>query len=118
MARVRKTTDYEPLPEYAPPMTLEDQEDQLITLAVDLAVKRLREGTASNQLVAEIIKMGTAKERLAKEKLQRENELLKAKAEAMKASETAKEMYTKAIQAMRLYSGVQAEYDSDEDEDY
>ena len=116
MARAQRSNprvdDYE-RPSFTPAMNMDDQEDQLIALATDLAIKRLRDGTASNQLVSEIIKFGTAKERLAKEKLQRENELLRAKTEAIKSSEENKRLYTAAIKAMGIYSGT---LDDDEDE--
>ena len=122
MARPRKcleVADEYDTPSIPPVMTPEDQEDQLISLAVDLAVKRLREGTASNQLVAEIIRMGTAKERLAREKLERENELLKAKTEAIAAAKDNGEKYARAIQAMREYAGLGgSDYDELEEEDY
>ena len=122
MARARQAKQYSEdfsQPSFTPAMTPEDQEDQLISLAVDLAVKRLKEGTASNQLISEIIKLGTTKERLAKEKLQRENEMLRAKTEAIEASKRNGEMYAEALRAMREYAGVQAiEEDDDEYEDY
>lgn len=120
MARTRQVKSYDEdfsQPSITPAMTPEDQEDQLISLAVDLAVKRLREGTASNQLVSEIIKLGTTKERLAKEKLQRENEMLRAKTEAIEASRRNGEMYAEALRAMREYAGVQAIEDDDYDEE-
>lgn len=120
MARTRQAKNYvedSSQPSITPAMTPEDQEDQLISLAVDLAVKRLREGTASNQLVSEIIKLGTTKERLAKEKLQRENEMLRAKTEAIEASRRNGEMYAEALKAMREYAGVQAIEDDDYDEE-
>lgn len=104
-------------PSMTPAMTPEDQEDQLISLAVDLAIKRLREGTASNQLVSELIKLGTTKERLAKEKLQRENEMLRAKTEALEAAKNNGEKYAAAIKAMRAYSGY-PDVDDDDFEDY
>lgn len=103
-------------PSFTPAMTLEDQEDQLVSLAVDLAIKRLQEGTASNQLVAELIRMGTTKEKLAKEKLKRENEMLRAKTEALEAAKNNGEKYAAAIAAMRRYSGM-PDFD-DEYEDY
>ena len=112
---VKEVTDNEQ-PLMTPAMTPEDQEDQLISLAVDLAVKRLREVTASNQLVTELIKLGTTKERLAKEKLQRENEMLRAKTEALEAARNNGEKYAAAIEAMRIYSGYPDE--DDEYEDY
>lgn len=104
-------------PSMTPAMTPEDQEDQLISLAVDLAIKRLKEGTASNQLVSELIKLGTTKERLAKEKLQRENEMLRAKTEALEAARNNGEKYAAALKAFQSYSGF-SEVDDDEFEDY
>ena len=99
-----------------PAINPQDREDQLIALAVDLAEQRLRDGTASNQLIAEIMKLGTTKERLQKEKLQRENEMLRAKTEAIEAQKRTDEMYKKALNAMRSYAGLGAyedEYDDD-----
>lgn len=91
---------------YEPPaMTAEDREDQLIALAFDVAEERLRDRTASNQLVTEIVKFGTIKERLQKEKLQRENEMLRAKTEAIEAQKHTDEIYRKALDAMRNYAG-------------
>lgn len=100
-----------------PALTPEDREDQLIALAVDLAEQRLRDGTASNQLIAEIMKLGTSKERLQKEKLQRENAMLKAKTEAIEAQKHSDEMYVRALNAMKSYAGFGEAGDSyDEDE--
>lgn len=117
--RSKKTSQEYERPSITPAMTLEDQEDQLVSLAVDLAVQRLRDGTASNQLISEIIKMGTVKEKLSREKLQRENEMLRAKTEAIEASKNSAELYAKAIKAMSIYSG-HPEYGDEEDdfEDY
>lgn len=102
---------------YTPAMNPEDQEDMLVSLAVKLAIKRLSDGTASNQLVSEIIKFGTQKEKLAREKLERENELLKAKTESIKAMEENKKLYADAIRAFGLYSGHPVD-EEDEYEDY
>ena len=96
-----------------PALTPEDAEDELISMAIGLARQRLADGTASNQLIAEVIKMGTTKERLQKEKLRRENEMLKAKTEAIKSQKHAEELASNAIKAFRSYSGV-----SDDEEDY
>ena len=114
----RKSEDYE-RPPIVPAMNPDDQEDELISLAVDLAMQRLRDGTASNQLVSEIIKLGTAKERLTREKLQRENEMLKARTEAIQASKENGERYLAAIKAMRVYAGFGGvEEDEEYEEDY
>ena len=117
--RFKSIAEESDAPSFTPAMNPDDQEDQLIALATDLAIKRMRDGTASNQLISEIIKFGTAKERLAREKLARENELLKAKTEAIKQAEQNRELYTKAIRAMMTYSGAAEDEDYDFfDEDY
>ena len=105
MARVKKT-EFRAAREDPPAMTPEDREDQLISLAVDLAEQRLRDGTASNQLIAEIMKLGTTKERLQKEKLQRENEMLRAKTKALQAQEQSNQLYSQVLDAIRSYGGL------------
>lgn len=98
---------------HPPAITPEDREDQLISLAVDLAEKKLRDGTASNALINYWLMRGSTRERLEKEKLEKENELLKAKTESIKSAKRIDEMYAAAIRAMKLYQGP-----SDEDDEY
>lgn len=98
--------DLEEIKSIGPPaLTPEDAEDELVAMAISLARQRLSDGTASNQLIAEVIKMGTTKERLQKEKLKRENEMLRAKTEAIKSQKHAEELAANAILAFRSYSG-------------
>lgn len=97
-----------------PALTPEDAEDELISMAINLARQRLSDGTASNQLIAEVIKLGTTKERLQKEKLRRENEMLRAKTEAIKSQKHAEELAANAINAFRRYAGL-VSYDEDEE---
>lgn len=82
----------------------EARENQLIALAVDLAEKQLKEGTASSQVITHYLKLGSTKERLEKEKLQKENELLRAKTESLQSAKRVEELYANALQAMRSYS--------------
>jgi hypothetical protein len=88
-----------------PALTPESRENQLISLAVDLAEKQLIEGTASSQVITHYLKLGSTKEHLEKEKLERENELLRAKAESLKSAKHVEELYARALSAMRNYSG-------------
>jgi len=83
----------------------EARENQLIAAAVDLAEKQLIEGTASPSVITHYLRLASGKERLEREKLERENELLRAKAEALEANRETKELYESAIEAMRNYSG-------------
>lgn len=89
----------------APATTPEARESQLISLAVDLAEKQLSEGTASAQVITHYLKLGTTREQLEKAKLERENELLSAKVEAIASAQRVEELYSQALKAMKSYTG-------------
>ena len=91
--------------EHAPALTQEARENEMISLAIDLAEKQLAEGTASSSVIVHYLKLGTTKEKLEKEKLRQENELLKAKTEALQSAKRVEELYSDALKAMRMYSG-------------
>lgn len=97
-----------------PAMTPEARENQLISMAYDLVEQRLLDGTATSQETTHFLKMGSEKARLENAKLREENELLKAKTEAIRSSERMEELYSNAISAMRDYSG--KSYDEDTDD--
>lgn len=88
-----------------PALSLENREQQLAGYAHDLAEKQLLDGTASSQVITYYLKLGSSTARLEKEKLERENELLRAKVESLQASARSEELFEKAIAAMRRYSG-------------
>lgn len=88
-----------------PALTPEARENQLISLAVDLAEKQLREGTASSQVISHYLKMGSTKERIERETKELEKELLVAKTEALKSQKRSEELFAEAIKAFRSYSG-------------
>lgn len=85
--------------------TPEARENQLINLAVDLAEKQLSEGTASSMVITHYLRMGSPKERLEREKLERENDHLKAKIAVLESGQRSDEMYTRALKAFGIYSG-------------
>ncbi len=88
-----------------PAESVEDRENQLISAAVDLAERQLLEGTASSQVIVHYLRLGSTKERLEKQKLETENELLKAKIKTLESMERQEELYANAIKAMSIYSG-------------
>lgn len=110
MARTKRDKESE-TPKRPPAKTPEARENQMIGLAVDLAERQLREGTASSQVISHYLKLGTTKAQLEKEKLIHENELLQAKTESIQSAKQIEELYSNAISAMRTYSG----YGTDED---
>lgn len=92
----------------------EARENQLIALAIDVAEQQLSDGTASAQVITHYLKLGTTKERLEKEKLARENELLRVKAEAYESQKNIETLYKDAINAMKAYSGMDSDGDYDD----
>lgn len=88
-----------------PAMTPDARENQLISMAVDLAEKQLEEGTASSQVITHFLKLGSSKERLEREKLEEENKLLRAKTESLQSQKRVEELYAEALAAMRRYNG-------------
>lgn len=102
MAKAKRTPAKE---KFRPALTPEARENQLISLAMDLAEQKLRDGTASSQLIAEFVKRGSTKAQLEKEKLIQENKMLQAKTEQLQSTKQIEELYANAIAAMRTYSG-------------
>lgn len=96
-----------------PAMTPEARESQLVSLAVDLAEQQLRDGTASSQVITHYLKLGTMRHKAEMEKLKRENELLQAKTESLKAAQKNEELFKEAMDAMKRYSGFGRTVDGD-----
>lgn len=108
MAKRKKTEEELPI-KTRPALTPEGRENQLISLAVDLAEKQLREGTASSQVITHYLKLGSTKERIEKEILEKQKELITAKTEQLRSEKRVEELYGEALQAMRRYSGQEDE---------
>nr|DAH12818.1 MAG TPA: hypothetical protein [Caudoviricetes sp.] len=88
-----------------PAETPEARENQLISLAYDVAEKRLLDGSATSQEVVHFLRLGSVKAREELVKLRNENELLKAKTKAIESAENVEVLYKEAIEAMKAYSG-------------
>lgn len=100
-----------------PATTDEGRENQLISLAFDVAEKQMATGTAPAQVVTHFLKLGSTRERLEQLRLERENLLLSAKVEQMHSTKRIEDLYSRALNAMRTYSGQEPElYDEDEDD--
>lgn len=99
-----------------PGLTPESREDQLVALAINLAEEQLMSGTASSQVISHFLKIGSTKERIEKEILKEQKDLIKAKTEALKSEKRVEELYSEALNAMRRYAG--QDVMSDEDKDF
>lgn len=97
-----------------PAFSPEARENQLISLAVDLAEQQLREGTASSQVITHYLKLGSSKEKIEKEILEKQKELIEAKTQNYSSNARVEELYAEALEAMRAYSGQKSPDDYDE----
>lgn len=86
-----------------PGITIEDQENQMINLAMSAAEERLRSGTATDSLVIHYLRLGTTKAALEREKLRNENRLLTAKTEAIENGKETERLYREAIESFKHY---------------
>ena len=105
MRKARTVGKNEAIQKRRPALTPEARENQLISLAVDLAEKQLMEGTASAQVITHYLKLGSTKERIEKEILEKRKDLITAKTEALQSAKRMEALYADAIAAMRYYSG-------------
>jgi hypothetical protein len=88
-----------------PATTPEGRENEMVSLAHDLAEEQIREGTASSQVITHFLKLGSTRERLEQQRLEHENELTRVKIEAIESQKRVEELYMEALTAMRSYAG-------------
>ena len=88
-----------------PALDPDNRENQLISLAMDVAEQQMRDGTASPQLISHFLKLGSSRNRYEMRKLQREVDLLEAKKESLESAQRVEALYAEAMDAMRSYSG-------------
>lgn len=99
-----------------PATTPQGRENQMVDLAFTVAEQQMRAGTASAQVITHYLKLGSSRDRLERQRLENENELLKAKIEAMGSAQESESMYAAALNAMRTYSGKDIEGPEDFDD--
>lgn len=95
-----------------PPISTEARENQMISYAMDLAEQQLRDGTASSQVITHFLKLGSSKERLEKEIMEKQKDLISAKTENLHSANEISSMYSEAIRMMKRYNG---DFSDDED---
>jgi len=105
MKKAKAVTSSESSRKMRPALSPEARENQMISLAMDLAEQQLRDGTASSQLITEFVKRGSTKTRLEQEILEEQKELIEAKTKSLQSAQRIEELYANALDAMRNYSG-------------
>lgn len=105
MATRRVKAEESDAPRARPATTPEGREAQLAALAYDLAEKQLRDGTASSQVQTHFLKAMSSREALEKRRLEGEIEINRIKQEVLASEKRTEALYSKALNAMRRYSG-------------
>lgn len=95
-----------------PAMSPEARENQLVSLAVDLAEKQLIAGTASSQVITHYLKIGSIKEKKELELLEEQKKLMEAKTKSLQSGQKIEELYSNALKAMRDYTGQNSDDDN------
>ena len=101
----------------APAMSVEANDNEMISLANKCAREQLRKGTASSQIICHYLKMGSERERLAVEQARADLELTKAKTKAIESSERMDRMFARDLSAFSSYRGETEGEEDDEDEE-
>lgn len=96
-------------------MSPEDAEKTGQALAYQLVLQRLRDGTATSQETTYFLKLSSQREKNENELARVKIEAERAKTELMNKQKHDKELYEKALDAFRGYSG-QDDEEADEDE--
>lgn len=99
-----------------PPITVEQEERECTGLAVDLAKKQLREGTASAQVITHFLNLASPLTKEKAERVKLENDLIRAKISKLKAEEDYQRIAADALAAFKEYTG-QDDYDEYDEED-
>lgn len=100
----------------SPARTPEARENQLINLAVDETEKRLKNGTASSQILTVLLKLATTKAQLELEKLRSDIALQKAKEQEIEDKASNSDLYNQALAAFKKYKGESVDEDDYDDE--
>lgn len=106
--------EQKPVRRRPPATTPEARENQVIALAYDLAEKQIANGTASSQVITHFLKLGSTKDKLEKEILEKQKELITAKTESIQSGKRVEELYINALNAMRVYTGAGRGEEDDE----
>lgn len=85
-------------------MTVDGREQQLISLAVNLAEQQLRDGTASPSIINHYLKMASTRESIEREMLKKQSKLIDAKVQSIVEGKEQEQLAKAAIEAMKNYN--------------
>lgn len=88
-----------------PATSPDDREQQLAGMAYDLAEQQLLDGTASAAVMTQLMRFGSTREVLERQRLEHDAQLAQAKIAAMESASKMEALYEDAIRAMSMYQG-------------
>lgn len=103
-------------PRQTPPVDPESQLRKLSAFALEAAEEEFRNGKPSSQLITLFAKPAMSREEVELERMRLENDLLRAKIEAMNSGNNLESMVAKVLDALRSYSHEPIEYEGDYDD--
>ena len=110
MGRPRKDdTDTELVHSRPPATSPQARENELMSLATDMAERQLRDGTASAATLGIYLKLASTRETLEREKLRNENLLLEARVKSIASEGDYAKLLDNALDAFRGYRPTQDE---------
>lgn len=118
MASRRQSSAKQDTSSRTPARTPDERENQLISDAVDLAERQLKDGTASAQVLTHYLKLGSSRERLEQQRLKNEVALLETKRQLMESEKRTEALVQDALEAMRTYTGHSSPEDEAEYDEY
>lgn len=107
---VSSKKDDNPQSHRRPATTPEAIQNRLIALAHDEAERQILAGTASSQIITQLLKMGTKREEYEIEKLKQDTAFSAAKVVAMESQTRSEELFERA---MNVFRGYQPSQDDD-----
>lgn len=100
----------------SPARTPEERESVLIAKSLNLIERQIDDGSVSSTVLSIYAKAGTERDRLEKERMTKEIDVLTKKVETMESAVDLKNLMDEALGAFKGYSGQRT--DDDEDEFY
>ena len=82
-------------------LTPEAEENQCIHLAMQRAKEQLLDGTASSQVIVHFLKLGSSKEKIEKDILEHQRDLISAKTDQIRSTKQPGDLYGEAQEALQ-----------------
>lgn len=98
----------------SPARTPEERESVLISKSLNLIERQIDDGTVSSTVLSIYAKAGTERDRLEKERLVKDIDVLTKKVETMESAVDLKNLMDEALGAFKGYSGQRVDDDEDE----